>query len=429
MKCSFCGNAVIIPQDLRTPPRMDGFDTPRKSISLADLGDDPQAMQAIHEMIRSGNKLEAIKRFRELTGLGLKESKDAIDAIEQAQGTRGNASAVKVNTNAVGCIVAVIVITIILSAVVPILVAIPAIGAAIGIASQSEDQISAVATTIAQEIPIALPTTTPSFANIVLSFGEKGSGAGMLDDSRHVGVDRGGNMYVGNYGDGRVQVFDPQGKYLRMINLGEVYLVGMAVAPDGTTYLSYGGNVHVHDASGAEIKVIDHEHYLEDITLGADGSLYAATSREEILRFDQNGNITLTITDAFKSITKDSELDIHLAVDGLGNIYALGSFNTLVLKYAADGTFIDRFGGESDKPGLEADPGKFQSVNAIGVDQYGRVYVSDIFNIQVFGSDGQYIDSFKLPEGVAFGFAFDLENNMYAATHLPKIYKLTVDKP
>ena len=33
------------------------------------------------ELLRSGNKLEAIKLYREITGVGLKEAKDAVDAM------------------------------------------------------------------------------------------------------------------------------------------------------------------------------------------------------------------------------------------------------------------------------------------------------------------------------------------------------------
>jgi ribosomal protein L7/L12 len=32
--------------------------------------------------VRAGNKIEAIKLYREHTGLGLKESKDAVEALE-----------------------------------------------------------------------------------------------------------------------------------------------------------------------------------------------------------------------------------------------------------------------------------------------------------------------------------------------------------
>ena len=33
--------------------------------------------------VRQGNKIEAIKAYRETTGLGLKEAKDAVDALER----------------------------------------------------------------------------------------------------------------------------------------------------------------------------------------------------------------------------------------------------------------------------------------------------------------------------------------------------------
>ncbi len=35
------------------------------------------------QLVRAGRKIEAIKRYRELSGLGLREAKDAIDAMER----------------------------------------------------------------------------------------------------------------------------------------------------------------------------------------------------------------------------------------------------------------------------------------------------------------------------------------------------------
>ncbi len=39
-------------------------------------------IEEVRGMIRAGNKIEAIKRYREQTGLGLKEAKDAVEALE-----------------------------------------------------------------------------------------------------------------------------------------------------------------------------------------------------------------------------------------------------------------------------------------------------------------------------------------------------------
>jgi ribosomal protein L7/L12 len=38
---------------------------------------------AIIEQLKSGNKINAVKLYREQTGVGLKEAKDAIDALER----------------------------------------------------------------------------------------------------------------------------------------------------------------------------------------------------------------------------------------------------------------------------------------------------------------------------------------------------------
>ena len=44
---------------------------------------DPMSDPEIQDLLAKGNEIQAVKRYRELTGLGLAEAKDAID---QAQG-------------------------------------------------------------------------------------------------------------------------------------------------------------------------------------------------------------------------------------------------------------------------------------------------------------------------------------------------------
>ncbi|RFC70769.1 ribosomal protein L7/L12 [Streptomyces sp. AcE210] len=51
---------------------------------LSHLGvEEPQipGMERVHELIRQGKKIEAIKVYRQLTGEGLKESKDAVERM------------------------------------------------------------------------------------------------------------------------------------------------------------------------------------------------------------------------------------------------------------------------------------------------------------------------------------------------------------
>ncbi len=80
--CPFCGNTVTTPEDWRAPA---------SAMPLANLGDLggmlQQAMQlkAIAELARAGKKIEAIKQYRALTGLGLKEAKDAVEQMAAGQ--------------------------------------------------------------------------------------------------------------------------------------------------------------------------------------------------------------------------------------------------------------------------------------------------------------------------------------------------------
>ncbi len=58
----------------------------RLNIDYADASSDPAFSPQIQEALRRGNKIEAIKIYRELTGVGLAEAKQVIDKIESKLG-------------------------------------------------------------------------------------------------------------------------------------------------------------------------------------------------------------------------------------------------------------------------------------------------------------------------------------------------------
>jgi ribosomal protein L7/L12 len=45
----------------------------------------PAGLERVQAALAAGQKIEAIKHYRELTGVGLKEAKDAVDALEQGR--------------------------------------------------------------------------------------------------------------------------------------------------------------------------------------------------------------------------------------------------------------------------------------------------------------------------------------------------------
>jgi ribosomal protein L7/L12 len=55
----------------------------RLNMDYADPNSDPVLAPQIQEALRRRNKIEAIKIYRELTGVGLAEAKQAIDRAER----------------------------------------------------------------------------------------------------------------------------------------------------------------------------------------------------------------------------------------------------------------------------------------------------------------------------------------------------------
>jgi len=53
------------------------------NIEFMDPNSDPALAPQVQEALRRGSKIEAIKLYRQLTGVGLAEAKQAIDRAEQ----------------------------------------------------------------------------------------------------------------------------------------------------------------------------------------------------------------------------------------------------------------------------------------------------------------------------------------------------------
>ena len=270
-------------------------------------------------------------------------------------------------------------------------------------------------------------TQPNAFANQTLNFGSEGIGPGMFKDARAVAVDASGKIYVGEYSGGRIQVFDPEGKFITQWMVDpKMPLTGMAADRNGVVYVVQSGTISRHEGNTG--KLLGQIPYsdgwgFDDIRVTADGGLVAAwyKNRDDIVRFNSSGQVVRTIRAAISSVTDESELDTQVAVDGLGNIYALGSFSNAVFKFSPDGKFITRFGDDGDQPG------QFRAPSAIAVDGKGRVYVSDFKGVQVFDTNGRYLAVFD-PGGTASGMVFNDKNELFIAAR-NHVSKLALKEP
>ena len=90
----------------------------------------------------------------------------------------------------------------------------------------------------------------------------------------------------------------------------------------------------------------------------------------------------------------------------IGGFSERGGLNEAVFKYDPEGNFINRFGS------LGGEPGQFRAPHAIAVDGRGRVYVSDINGIEVFDSDGRFLERLEVGRTI-FGMVFNDQNELF----------------
>jgi LSD1 subclass zinc finger protein len=272
----------------------------------------------------------------------------------------------------------------------------------------------------------APPVQDSDFAAVALTFGSEGIGPGAFKDARSIAVDGQGNIYVGEYTGGRIQVFDAAGQFITQWMVDRsMPLRGMASDRKGVVYVVQRGVISRYEgASGKPLGQLDYPGGwgFDDIAVTPDGGLIAGwyKNRDDIVRFDTAGRTTLTIRSAISGQTDSSELQTRVAVDGLENIYALGTFSNAVFKFTREGKYISRFGGDGDQRG------QFRAPSAIAVDGQGRVYVSDFKGIQVFDTGGRYLETIKV-RGPASGMIFNDKDELFVVART-RVVKLTLKK-
>jgi DNA-directed RNA polymerase subunit RPC12/RpoP len=420
VRCDYCGSTVIVPEEVRGL-RHDSGARLDHAFVLAEAA----------QLVQNGRKIEAIKQVREAFGIGLKEAKDIVDAIERNELVQfGDMSlgTVRVQTTSsmsrsqvtrspwlrAGCVLLVLVI--VASFVVPILLG----GGMIWWAGSQAEEAGlfevieqGLSGTAVAEIPIPAMVTmapeatpTPAFAQVVQQFGgEEGIGPGFFNDTRRLAVDGAGNIYTGDYSDGRIQVFGADGAFNLQMNVGEdLYMSAMTVTRDGIVIVSNNYQIlRFHGATGAAIDTLPYEILARTMTTAPDGSVIIL-AEERLLRLDAQGNVTLDLTDPFADIPDFAMTHEDVAVDGAGNMYVLG--RETVYKLDANGRYITRIGSKGDE-----DDQFHTSPTSLAVDGKGRLYVADFFGIKVFDENGRYLEIIPF-EGVAFDMVFTPQNQL-----------------
>jgi subtilisin family serine protease/sugar lactone lactonase YvrE len=257
-------------------------------------------------------------------------------------------------------------------------------------------------------------------ASLDLTFGSSGSGNGKFNFPEGVAIDAGGNVWVADTGNGRIQKFNSKGEYLTQFgSLGSANgklnnPTEVAIDPEGDLWVLdlYNHRVQRFNSKGEYLSKIDFEAVEEetpiaDIAIGPEGNLFIVDPiNHRVQKFSSKGEFLSQFGSSGSGNGKFSAPE-GVAIDAGGNVWVADTGNGRIQKFNSKGEYLTQFGSYG------SGSGKFNTPKDIAVDASGNVWVADSGNhrVQKFNSKGEYLGKFgsygasagqfKYPAGIA----------------------------
>lgn len=394
-RCTYCGAGVLLTE--RGGASADPRAERHRGAIASVLGD-----------LRAGNKLAAIRTYREHFGVSLAEATDAVERLEAGQHA-GAAGAPSGDPPAGGGSPRR------RGSLLFILAAVALIVFAVRSVTEPPTPASETPPSSATPAPSAAPVEEkgpPAFAEPVMRFGGQGTGAGRFEDARGVALDGAGRIYVAEYTGGRVQVFDSAGTFVtQWMADTRMPLLDLEAGRDGTVYVVQHGRIRRYEgATGRELGEVRRPSgaSFDDVSLALDGTLWAVSGMYQVMHLTPEGRVLRRI-DTRQAIDPDAA-PVRVVVAGTGDVYVMDRWKGEIYHLDAEGRFRDRFGGRSGTPGGAG----MSAPQDLALDGRGRVYVSDMMGgIHVFDADGRFIEEFA--DAGIFGIAFNDRDELFAS--------------
>jgi DNA-binding beta-propeller fold protein YncE len=214
-----------------------------------------------------------------------------------------------------------------------------------------------LALSISAIVPGVARAQAPAY---LLQWGSSGTGDGQFNGPAGMAVDAGGNVYVADYGNHRVQKFSPTGTYL---------------AQWGT-----------HGSGDGQF------NGPEGLAVDAAGNVYVADFGNNRVEKFTSAGAYLAQWGTFGAGAGQFQSPLGVAVDAGGNVYVADNMNFRIQKFTDSGAFVAQWG----TPG--SGDGQFYNPTGVAVDAAGNVYVCDSGNsglhndrVQKFSPTGAYL--------------------------------------
>ena len=248
---------------------------------------------------------------------------------------------------------------------------------------------------------------------LLLQFGSMGSGPGQFRYMNSLTVDAAGNIYVPDTGNNRLQKFDTNGNLLfTYTGTGTVPLVhprDVVVDASGIIYVyNIDFNVTKLSAAGVLLQTIllpaSTVYYDEAMALAVDpaGNFYASSFRgSSVLKFSSAGTYLSTVGAGSFDGT-----NTPLAVDAAGNLYATNRDHhgdSKLRKYDPRGTLLNKWGN-------------LASLGPLAIDAVGNYYYFDMRAGQIikYSASHQRLGQFGSGLYDVYAMAVDAVGNVYA---------------
>ncbi|MEZ5346302.1 MAG: hypothetical protein R2681_12195 [Pyrinomonadaceae bacterium] len=394
-KCTFCGSNVIVPAEVFRHSQKSTFE----QFDFSSLTGRALKIAEIQQEIERGNKINAIKMFRETFGVGLAEAKLAVEALERREGL--DISNVQFRTvplqfsdaqksYAVKTVGRSIFFVAIMIAAITLL--------SIGVIFFVVFYAASSGGSDGPPIPFSSGTEA---AEEIFKIGGEGTGLGKFKDNRSIAVDGQGRIYSGNYQGGRIQVFGPDGKFLTKWEMQDSkFLMDLAASRSGIVYAANTKGIFSYDGKTGKLLNKRIVNRVSALAVTFDGKIIA-TINKGIFVFSPALEPVTEFKDAGKTASAEFGFE-QVAVDPNGVIYAADSRNGNLCKFSSQGKFLNRISTEVRSP------------RGIAVSNNGNLYVSDVSNIYVFDENGKKLSSFKTNQ--AFDLAFNSEDRLFVAS-------------
>jgi YD repeat-containing protein len=254
------------------------------------------------------------------------------------------------------------------------------------------------ATSASEVVAGAAPTSA-------LQFGTEGSGNGQLKAPSGVALDAGGDMWVTDTANNRIEEFSPTGAFMNAygtVGNGNVQFKspwGIAIDNSGNVYVSDQGNSRIEELSATGTFVRAFGSYgsvngklisPSGLAIDGEGDLWVADYGNNRLQvFSPTGGFIRTVGSVgtgngqFKSPR-------GIALRG-GNLYVTDSGNNRVQEFSQVGAYVSQFGSTGSGNGQLSTP-----VGIASAPLSGGLYVVDDGNnrVQLFTASGAYVTQF-----------------------------------